>query len=248
MRLSGTVINLKRGSGSRSAKRQIQPNSHKSAVRLRNILCRVLAAASLGWLILLTACSPPTFFLQSIESKDVRIQDDRILGLWVRTDPGGDFAEVGPVEVKTGRRGSYTIIAPGKYVLDDDNVYTFKAYLVSLGGRTYIDLIQADFANEEGHKMSDLPETLLMHIFPLRVVGRIDVKGESASMELLDPEWLLDYLKDHPGALEFSEEPGFIISGKETIQVFLAQHGDDWESWDKTWIFTRPQPEVEKGE
>jgi hypothetical protein len=237
---SGSVTNLKRNSMGQRVKRPIQPHFHTSAVRLKNILCRSLTAASLGWLILLTACSPPTFFLESIESKDVRIRDDRILGQWIMTDPEEDFEEAGPIEVRAGRRGSYTIVAPGKYVLDDDNVYTFTGYLVSLGGRTFIDLVQADLANEEGHKMSDLPETILMHIFPFHIVGRIDLNNGSASMELLDPEWLGDYLENHPGTLEVLEEPGFIISGKEVVQAFLAERGGYWKTWE-TLSLTRPK-------
>ena len=223
----------------RSVKKPIPLHSHPSTIRLTNILFRALGraltAASLGWIILLTACSPPAFFLESIESKDVRIQDDRILGLWVMTDSEEDFEEVAPVEVRVGRRGSYTIIAPGIYVFDEDedNVYTFTGHLVSLGGRTYIDMVQTEIAYKEGHKLSDLPETLLMHLVPMHVVGRLHLDDNTASLELLDSEWLSEYLEDHPGALEYRDEPALVISGKETIQAFLIERGNEWKAWDE---------------
>ena len=232
----------------RSVKKPIPLHSHPSTIRLTNILFRALGraltAASLGWIILLTACSPPAFFLESIESKDVRIQDDRILGLWVMTDSEEDFEEVAPVEVRVGRRGSYTIIAPGIYVFDEDedNVYTFTGHLVSLGGRTYIDMVQTEIAYKEGHKLSDLPETLLMHLVPMHVVGRLHLDDNTASLELLDSEWLSEYLEDHPGALEYYDEPALVTSGKETIQAFLIERGNEWKAWDESWVFTRPEP------
>ncbi len=241
MILSRSVTDLNRGLSLRRAKRPVQQRSDPPIFRFENILYRIPAAAFLGLFVLLTACSPPTYFFESIDSKDVRVRDDRILGLWVSIDPDEDFEEVGPVEVKTGRRGSYTIIAPGEYVLEDDNLYTFTGYLASLGGRTYIDLIQADVVYEKGGKMSDLPETLRMHTFPLRVVGRINLGDETTSLELLDPDWLEDYIKDHPGALEYEE--GFVFSGTEVVQAFLAERGAEWKTRGDTWVFTRPEPE-----
>lgn len=195
-------------------------------------------------LVLSIGCTSPTFFLEPAESKEIRVRDDRILGRWSvgteETDPEEEF----PAWISTGRRGSYTIKCEMNLGSDDEkDLTTFKGYLFSLGGITYIDIVLEDILFQDGSTMSDLPETVLGHYLPFHLVGRIHPGSGSMTIEWLDMDWIQEYLKEHPGALELDvDELPVITSDRKTVQAFLAEHGGEWETYsDEPWVLKRPK-------
>jgi hypothetical protein len=224
----------------RIGKRLIQENSTPSAARQRKALIRVLNVVAIAGLVLLTGCTHPAYFLDSVGSKEVRIRDDNILGQWILPEEPGVS-----LEVRAGRRGSYTFTMHDE---EESMVATVTGVLFFLEGRTYVDAVLTDITIDNVRYLVELPETVRMHTLSLHVVGRIYIGTRSLTVEWLDGEWVEDYLDDHPEAMEFlyTSHTLVITSGKETIQAFLADHGGEWATRDdEPWVFKRPEPKPE---
>lgn len=188
-----------------------------------------------------------TLFLEPIESRKVRIREDTIIGRWTGEQFRAVFDEEWIVEVGGGRGGAYNItmkkvaFEPGE--IDE---ITFTGYLVTLGDRTWIDIVQRDALLENGHRFTELPDTLRRHLLPVHIVGRIDLESERISVEWLAAEWLDEYLEENPADLEFLEKSILVISDRETVQNFLVAHGKDWATCEESWIFERVEEDSNK--
>ncbi len=208
----------------------------KGTVTIRVMLLVVLAA-----LVVIGGCDPVTLFLEPIESTEVRIREDAILGRWT----GEQFREFFDdeewiVEVTGGRRGSYTItMKKAAFEPGEIDEITFTGYLVTLGNRTFIDIVQKDALLKIGHRLNDLPDTIRRHTLPVHIVGRIDVEGETITVEWLSTGWLDEYLEENPVELEYLKESLLVISDRETVQNFLVAHGKEWAYCEEPWIFER---------
>jgi hypothetical protein len=205
-----------------------------------------MVLVALAAMVVIGGCNPVTLFLEPIESRKVRIREDSIIGQWTGEQFREFFDDDWTVEVDGGRGGAYTItmkkmaFEPGE--IDE---ITFTGYLVTLGERTWIDIVQRDALLEKGHRFTELPDTLRRHLLPVHIVGRIDLESERISVEWLDAEWLKEYLEGNPADLESLEESILVISDRETVQNFLIAHGKDWDTCEEPWIFERVGEEKE---
>jgi len=207
----------------------------KGTVTIRVMLLVVLAA-----LVVIGGCDPVTLFLEPIESSEVRIREDAILGRWTSEGLSDFFDNDMIVAIDGGRRGAYTInISQKEFEPGDINDLIFNSYLVTLGNRTFIDIVQKDALLKIGHRLNDLPDTIRRHTLPVHIVGRIDVEGETITVEWLSAEWLQEYLEAHPAELEYLKESLLVISDRETVQNFLVAHGKEWATSEEPWIFER---------
>ncbi len=209
--------------------------------RKGTVTIRVMLLVALATVIVIGGCTPVTLFLEPIESRKVRIREDTIIGRWT----GEQFREFFDdeewiVEVTGGRRGSYTItMKKAAFEPGEIDEITFTGYLVTLGDRTWIDIVQRDALLEKGNRFTELPATLRRHFLPVHIVGRIDVEGETITVEWLSAEWLQEYLEAHPAELEYLKESLLVISDRETVQNFLVAHGKEWAYCEEPWIFER---------
>ncbi len=163
----------------------------KGTVTIRVMLLVVLAA-----LVVIGGCDPVTLFLEPIESSEVRIREDAILGRWTSEGLSDFFDNDMIVAIDGGRRGAYTInISQKEFEPGDINDLIFNSYLVTLGNRTFIDIVQKDALLKIGHRLNDLPDTIRRHTLPVHIVGRIDVEGETITVEWLSTGWLDEYLE-----------------------------------------------------
>ena len=213
--------------------------------RKGRVSVRVMVLVALAAMVVIGGCTPVTFFLEPIESREVRIKEDIILGRWMSEALDEVFESEWVVEVGGGRGGAYNItmkkmaFEPGEF----DEI-TFTGYLVTLGNRTWIDIVQRDALLEKGHRFTELPDTLRRHLLPVHIVGRIDLEGETISVEWLAAEWLKEYLEGNPAELEFLEGQILVVSDRETAQNFLVAHEKDWATAWKPWVFERVGEEI----
>lgn len=218
-----------------------------AAPRKGRVSVRVMVLVALATVIVIGGCTPVTLFLEPIESRKVRIREDTIIGRWTGEQFREAFGEEWIVEVGGGRGGAYNItmkkvaFEPGEF----DEI-TFTGYLVTLGDRTWIDIVQRDALLENGHRFTELPDTLRRHLLPVHIVGRIDLESERISVEWLAAEWLDEYLEENPADLEFLEKSILVISDRETVQNFLVAHGKDWATCEESWIFERVEEDSNK--
>jgi hypothetical protein len=210
------------------------------AFRMRRACVCLRVLVVLGAIAVIGGCSPMTLFLETIESSEVRIKDETFQGRWTSEQLREFFDSDWIVEISGGRRGAYTItmnkvaFEPG-----DLDELTFTGYLVTLGNRTWIDLVQRDALLEKGYRFTELPDTMRRYLLPVHMVGRIDLKGETISVEWLSADWLEEYLEENSSDLEYLEDSILVISERETVQNFLAAHSMDWAANDIPWIFER---------
>jgi len=205
----------------------------RACVRLRVLVV-------LGAIAVIGGCSPMTLFLETIESREVRIEEDKFLGHWTSEQLREFFDSDWIVKISGGRRGVYTITMNNvTFEPGDLDELIFTGYLVTLGNRTWIDLVQRDALLEKGYRFTELPDTIRRYLLPVHLVGRINLGIETITVEWLEGEWLQEYLEENPANLEFLEKSSLVISDTQSVQNFLVAHGKDWATCEVPWIFER---------
>ncbi len=138
-----------------------------------------------------------------------------LLGAWQADQAGGQ----GPVHflfTRAAKPGLYRMV----YVSGDNPPVTFRAALVRLDGRLYLDLIPR------------LPKTvgregfLQLHVLLWHSFARVAITGHRLDLQLADPAWISGYLRRHPAALAHFSNKGLLYLTADTaaLQRFVIAH------------------------
>jgi len=160
--------------------------------------------------VLLAACIPSVnpFY----RDKDV-VFDQRLLGEWQEKDNTNN-PEIWKFAASTNNAYSLTVVEDGK-------TGEFSAHLFKLNDERFLDLIPTDckYATDQ----SDL---VAYSMFPGHLLARVPQIDPTLKLFFFDFDWLDNYLKENPTALEHHQEGDRMVITADTsaLQNFVLKH------------------------
>lgn len=203
----------------------MKPSVNKTGVfsQLSKFFLLLLMAAL--FTIVSAGCSSPAIFLKPVYTKDVVIYHKSLEGTWLDEDEILLIISPGPGK-------SYYF----EYGPDEDGLLLkLRSHFFELEGQLFMDVTLDD----KDLRYDRYPATLLGHLVPTHFVGLSTIENNSWTFELLNAQWIDDYLQENPGELEYNDfgDIPLIISDASDVQDFLVKHGRDWET--EEWVFSR---------
>jgi hypothetical protein len=147
--------------------------------------------------------------------------DPRLLGDWeVKTEEDGDKT---PCKVEKAQvDGQYGYVLRGEKAEDD-----VKGRLVSIRGKFYLDIQEAE--QDEGH-----------------TIGRLCKEDNGFAVQLLDTDFVKNYLKEHPRAVAHNANDDVLTAKTRGLRKFIWKLERCPEAWQTFLLFHRPA-NVESG-
>jgi len=156
--------------------------------------------------LVLVGCVPS---LHPLYTEEDLVFDPALVGVW-----SGEGSTETWAFTKSGEK-VYRLV----YTDREGKTGPFDAHLLSVDGRLYLDLFPADL---------EIPENDFYkgHLLPVHTFMRVKEIGSSLRMAPLSPEWVDQYLKDHPDAVrhEMVDDRLVLTAGPKELQAFLAAH------------------------
>ena len=130
----------------------------------------------------------------------------------------GEWSEKNSKEMWTFTKGDkkeYNLV----YVNDDEEKGRFVVHLVKAEERMFLDL----FPEEPDLKENDFYK---VHLLPVHTFMRVEQIEPTLQMASLNPNWIKNFLQDHPNAIRHEKlDDGIILTAKpKEIQAFLIKH------------------------
>jgi len=178
-----------------------------------------LSGKSLLWLLIAAlftivsaGCSQPAMFLKPVYTKDVVIYHKSLEGTWLEGDETLLIISPGPGK-------SYYF----EYGFGEDYPLRLRSHFFELEGQLFMDVTLDD----KDHRYDRYTATLLGNLVPIHLLGPSTIEKDSWTFELLDWDWIDNYLQKNPGELEYInvDDLTLIITDAREVQDFLIKHG-----------------------
>ena len=161
-------------------------------------------------LLTLTGC---LVSLHPIYTDQDLASDPDLKGIWRHEDITWDFSD--------GNQGKYKLVYTEK-----DREATFVAHLVNLDGVLFLDLYPDTAELVDKADSWRVPDFYLFHLFPVHTFLRVHQITPSLRLATISLDWLNDYLKAHPRAVDHERIPMFgkkiTVFGKEGFVVLTG--------------------------
>jgi len=185
-------------------------------------LCGLLAVFSL-----MTFAGGCVTSVQPILTDKQVMRDEGIPGSWVSAENSGETIEVVAVP-----EGGYT----ARYRDKDGKIGNFRIRIGMIGEMKIAEIAPAEV---------DIPanDVYKAHLRPVFSFLWITQSKPELRGRALNPDWLRDYLKEHPGELQAvcGEHDVLITSPTADIQAFLLRHHKDKDAFGDEARFVRPK-------
>jgi len=116
----------------------------------------------------------------------------------------------------------------------------FKVHLLKASGRLFLDLFPADPDLDE-------PDFYKLHVLPAHTFMIVRQIEPTLQMAPLNPQWMKEFLEDHPDAIDHEAVDGRIILTAEPrqLQAFLVKHEKTEDAFGEFSDMTRSAVEKE---
>jgi hypothetical protein len=182
---------------------------------------KTTAIITLGLLILLTGCIPS---VHPLYTEQDLIFDPLLAGVWVDEESKETWTFT-----KSGKM-AYTLLC----VDENGKEGEFAVHLLEVGNRRFLDLYPAD---------PDLQQNDLYkcHLLPVHTFMRVQQQGDGLQMAFLNPDWIKEYLQEHPDAIKHEklDEVILLTAHPKELQAFLQKHDKTKDAWDEGSAMTR---------
>lgn len=179
---------------------------------------------SLGLLLLLAGCLPIS--LQPFyREADLRF-DEALIGVW---SSSSEKEAKNSWTFGKGDKQSYELM-----IKEGTNASPFVVHLFAIGEHRLLDL----YPHQDGLKDAKFENTYKLALIPGHLILRVDQIEPSLKMSAMKIDWLKDYLKKNPKAIQHEwvsdDETLVLTAGTEALHAFLKARLADPEAWDKT--------------
>jgi len=150
-------------------------------------------------------------------NSDVQVFEERLLGKWGDT---GEFWKF-----KRGPRNTYVVT-----LHEDDGYIRYRAILGNIEGAYYLDGVT--------QKVMPADEKAPEWMYVAHFLVRLEFERDKIRLTVLNMDRLEEMIEaGYLSGAEGEDEELVIVSSTETLQSFIAEHGQDADLWDEEdWI------------
>jgi hypothetical protein len=187
---------------------------------------RVWLGLGLLLAICIGGCDDLVVSLQPLATDGTLITDPCLAGKWVCDDQIWEFIPTDSKEYKLR-------------VVELLSSSTFKASLVDIRGRRFLDIVPDDLT--QGHPMGLV---FAMHLVPAHGLFKIQVDHSSLSLKNLGRKGFQEMANADPGLLQYDTVNDRVVltASTEQLQGFVVRHADANGLWEDMPNFVRGRP------
>ena len=189
--------------------------------------------------MLFTQCVPS---LHPLYTKKDLVLDDRILGQW-QEEEGSDTWRF----YQTDETSNHYLL---EMTQEDGKKFLFESHLIKLGEEYYLDFFPGEDENptikntdkNTVQVVSDFPQEFhSMHWWPMHTFAKINVNDDSLNIQLFDPEWIEDLIKQSKIRIKHEKvaETYILTASTEELQKFVLKYGQDKRAFSEETILER---------
>jgi hypothetical protein len=183
-----------------------------------------LAAVVLASIV--AGCGPINS-LQALYTKDDKVFEEALLGIWQYKAPESDEDKNARWTFeKSGNNYSYNFCGTS---IERKACLRAQARLVRLGGAIFVDFEGDTRDHDEASKNESMP----FPIIPTHMIGRIWIEKDTVRIHMLEDGWINKHIKEGKFALAYTITDGeTVLTAKtEELRKFAQDHADDEEAF-----------------
>ncbi len=186
-----------------------------------DVMSNTRLVIGIGLVALVWGCVPS---LHPLYTDDDVVFEDSLLGEWGKESDDVErwvFKKWADDDADDkDAAGAYRFI----WIDGDGEKGEFKAHLMKVGDKLFLDLfpVEPDLKSNVFYKI---------HLFPVHTFMYVEQIEPRLKMSWMNPEWINDYLEEHPDAVKHEVVDGgdfgdgiVLTAGAKELQAFIAKH------------------------
>lgn len=179
-------------------------------------------------LVFLSGCIVYSFY--PLYTQEDLFPNNLLVGSWVDSDSTVwkfDFNYRGKELPKNRDSTAFTLNLKEKDQAEFDS-RTFRIHLIKLNNTYFVDFYLGDSGNDDVTFFD-------LHLIPVHSFAKLELKGDSATLNWFSPDWLADLIKQNRIRIHHEDNGDYILltAKPHELQKFVVKYMDSKEAFEK---------------